>query len=384
MTSEQKSRFCRRSRKFAQQGECGRWIAASFLPHTAAIVDELCFVKSHAYHSGESRPGDHVFYDRFGEWPGKPSMGAWLTYGLGSETDESSRASSSMTCRDREASCGQIFYDFYWGNGFLPSKYQGVKFRGSGRPGALSVQSRRHQSTARRRRSSTIWPRSIKCTWIRLGDPEIATRIAQYEMAYRMQASVPELTDLSSEPKHVLDLYGPDVQRKGQLRLQLPDGTATGRARLPVHSADARRLGSAFATSTRSSRSNAPTPTLHPPLSSRISSSGGCWRTRSSFGAASLVARRFGRDKSGAPSNGAATTIRMRSRLDGRRRSQAGHDIWRIRRIRIQRRGRTRCHVHDLQATILHLLGIDHERFTLPLPGTRSATDGSRRVSRHP
>jgi hypothetical protein len=119
-----------------------------------------------------------------------------------------------MTSRDREASCGQIFYDHYWGSGFLPSVHQGVKFRGSGDPvlylddpagidratrrgmlDDLAALNRMHQETVR--------------------DPEIDTRIAQYEMSYRMQTSVPELTDFSDEPEHVLRMYGPDVHRKG-------------------------------------------------------------------------------------------------------------------------------------------------------------------------
>src|SRR5258705_303109 len=146
------------------------------------------------------------------EIPGRPSIGAWLSYGLGS-LNENLPAFVVMTSRDREASCGQIFYDYYWGSGFLPSKYQGVKFRPNGDP-VLYLSNPDGMSAEVRRGLlddlAALNERKLQET----GDPEVATRIAQYEMAFRMQSSVPALTDLSGEPKHTLDLYGPDVQRQ--------------------------------------------------------------------------------------------------------------------------------------------------------------------------
>ena len=212
MTSGQEKAFRPEITRFAQCGDSGRWIAANFLPRTAEIVDELCFVQSMRTTQVNHAPAITYFMTG-SEMAGKPSMGAWLSYGLGSETDNLP-AFTVMTSRDREASCGQIFYDFYWGNGFLPSKYQGVKFRGSGdpvlylsNPGGISRPIRRDQLDD----LATLNHLNME----RLGDPEIAARVAQYEMAYRMQASVPELTDFSDEPKHVLDLYGPQVTEKG-------------------------------------------------------------------------------------------------------------------------------------------------------------------------
>src|SRR3954447_7263883 len=119
-----------------------------------------------------------------------------------------------MTSRDKEASCGQIFYDFYWGSGFLPTKFRGVKFRGSGDP-VLYLSNPDGMSRAVRRALLDDLARMNEVTLREFGDPEISTRVSQYEMAYRMQASVPELTDLSGEPRHVLDMYGPDVKRQG-------------------------------------------------------------------------------------------------------------------------------------------------------------------------
>ncbi len=120
-----------------------------------------------------------------------------------------------MTSRDREGSCGQLFYDYYWGSGFLPSKYQGVKFRSEGGDPVLYLANPPGIGPTMRR---GILDDVRKLNEIKLsaaGDPEISTRISQYEMAYRMQSSVPELLQLASEPKSVLDLYGPDVARPG-------------------------------------------------------------------------------------------------------------------------------------------------------------------------
>jgi len=133
MTGGQTARPCLAPiTKFAQRGESGAWIAEDFLPRTAEIVDQLTFIKS--MHTTQVNHAPAItFFLTGAEMAGRPSMGAWLTYGLGSETQELP-AYVVMTSRDKEASCGQIFYDFYWGSGFLPSKYQGVKFRGSGDP----------------------------------------------------------------------------------------------------------------------------------------------------------------------------------------------------------------------------------------------------------
>lgn len=198
--------------KFAQRGKTGKWIAEDFLPHTAGIVDDLCFVQS--MHTTQVNHAPAITYFMTGqENAGKPSMGAWLTYGLGSET-QNLPGYVVMTSRDRQASCGQIFYDFYWGNGFLPSKFQGVKFRGSGDP-VLYLSNPDGIDRATRRGLLDDLAQLNRMNMDRLGDPEIAARIAQYEMAYKMQASVPELTDFSKEPKHILDMYGPQVHTKG-------------------------------------------------------------------------------------------------------------------------------------------------------------------------
>jgi len=212
MTSGQTARPCLPEiTKFAQHGQSGAWVS-DFLPHTAAIADDLCFVKS-MYTEQINHAPAITFFLSGAEQAGRPSMGAWLTYGLGSLTRDLP-AFVVMTSRDKEASCGQIFYDFYWGSGFLPTKYQGVKLRGSGDP-VLYLSNPDGMSREVRRVLLDDLARLNELTLREFGDPEIATRIAQYEMAYRMQSSVPELGDLSKEPAPILDMYGPDVKRPG-------------------------------------------------------------------------------------------------------------------------------------------------------------------------
>jgi hypothetical protein len=212
MTSGQKAKPCLSEiTHFKQHGNSGAWVS-SFLPHTASIADDCCFVKS--MHTGAVNHAPAItFFLTGGELPGRPSMGAWLTYGLGSDSQDLP-GFVVMTSRDKEASCGQIFYDFYWGSGFLPSKYQGVKFRGAGDP-VLYISNPDGMSRDTRRGILDDVAQINQLKLQEFGDPEIATRISQYEMAYRMQMSVPELTDLSKEPQSILDMYGPDVKRQG-------------------------------------------------------------------------------------------------------------------------------------------------------------------------
>ena len=196
---------------FRQHGQSGRWIS-DFLPHTASVVDDICMIHSMKTEAVNHAPA-MTFLLTGAEQPGRPSAGAWTSYGLGSDNDNLPTY-CVMTSRDREGTCGQLFYDFYWNSGFLPSKYQGVKFRqgGSpvlylGNPDGLSVDIRRAQldglAALNRNRFEQV------------GDPEIQTRIAQYEMAFRMQSAMPEAVDTSQEPQHILDLYGPQATQKG-------------------------------------------------------------------------------------------------------------------------------------------------------------------------
>ena len=196
--------------KFAQHGDSGAWVS-DFMPETAKVADELCFIKS-MYTEQVNHAPAITFFLTGSEQPGRPSMGSWLTYGLGS-TSEDLPAFVAMTSRDKEASCGQIFYDYYWGSGFLPTKYQGVKFRGAGDP-VLYLQNPDGISRETRRQILNDLEALNQLNLKEYGDPEIRTRIAQYEMAYKMQMSVPELTDFSSEPDHILASFSAEISRR--------------------------------------------------------------------------------------------------------------------------------------------------------------------------
>jgi hypothetical protein len=196
---------------FTQHGQSGAWVSA-LMPHTAQVVDELCFIKSMHTEQVNHAPAI-TFTLSGGEMPGRPTMGAWLTYGLGSETDELP-GFVVMTSVTKNTTCGQIFYDFYWGSGFLPSKFQGVKFRGSGDP-VLYVSNPDGISRQLRRQWLDDIAALNEIKLREFGDPEIATRISQYEMAFKMQQSVPELADLSKESRATLDMYGPGVEQGG-------------------------------------------------------------------------------------------------------------------------------------------------------------------------
>ena len=196
---------------FRQRGESGAWVS-DFLPWTAGIADRLCFV--HSMHTEAVNHAPAIQFLLSGsQLPGRPTMGAWLTYGLGSET-ESLPGFVVMTSITKNTSCGQIFYDFYWGSGFLSSRFQGVKFRAAGDP-VLYISNPPGISRQMRREWLDDIARVNELSQQQYGDPEIASRIAQYEMAFRMQSSVPELTDLSGETKETLEMYGPGVTEPG-------------------------------------------------------------------------------------------------------------------------------------------------------------------------
>jgi len=196
---------------FAQHGQSGAWVSA-LMPHTAAIADELCFIKS--LHTDAVNHAPAISFMLSGaQLPGRPTMGAWLNYGLGAP-NEDLPGFVVMTSVSKGTSCGQIFYDFYWGSGFLPSRFQGSKFRGSRDP-VLYLSNPDGISSELRRGMLDDLAELNHQKFAAAGDPEILTRIAQYELGYRMQSSVPDLTDLSKEPDHILDMYGPQVREPG-------------------------------------------------------------------------------------------------------------------------------------------------------------------------
>jgi hypothetical protein len=212
MTATQSSLPIAPSRfKFARHGKCGAWVS-ELMPQTAKVVDELCFIKSMHTEAINHDPAV-TFFQTGHQLAGRPSIGAWLSYGLGSETSDLP-AFVVLISQGTGNPNDQPLYDRLWGSGFLPSKYQGVKFRSVGDP-VLYLSNPEGLSDSARRRFLDDLAKLNQLKLQESGDPEIATRIAQYEMAYRMQTSVPELTDVSKEPAHVFELYGQDAKKPG-------------------------------------------------------------------------------------------------------------------------------------------------------------------------
>jgi hypothetical protein len=179
------------------------------MPHTAKIVDELCFIKSMNTDAINHDPAITFFQTGF-QLAGRPSIGAWLSYGLGSENKDL----PAFVVMVSTGISDQPLYDRLWGSGFLPTRYQGVKLR-SGADPVLYLSNPEGIDDGARRRFVEDLGKVNQISLEEFGDPEIATRIAQYEMAYRMQSSVPDLTDLSKEPDRVFELYGPDSRKPG-------------------------------------------------------------------------------------------------------------------------------------------------------------------------
>ncbi|MGB4709701.1 MAG: DUF1501 domain-containing protein [Fuerstiella sp.] len=196
--------------KFQQHGQSGTWLS-ELLPHMSNVVDDICVIRSMHTEAINHDPAI-TFFQSGNQQPGRPSIGAWLSYGLGSETQD--LPSFVVLLTKNTFHQAQPLYDRLWGSGFLPSKYQGVKFRSQGDP-VLYLNDPTGRSSTDRRTMLDRLENLNRMHEAEIGDPEISSRIAQYEMAYRMQTSVPELADTSDEPASTFELYGEDARQPG-------------------------------------------------------------------------------------------------------------------------------------------------------------------------
>ncbi len=197
--------------KFAQRGQSGAWLS-ELLPHTAKIVDDICIVRSMHTEAINHDPAV-TFVQTGSQQPGRPSIGSWLSYGLGSE-NENLPAFVVMLSRGSGRPNCQPLYDRLWGSGFLPSKHQGVKFLSQADPVAYLSNPPGVDPSIRRKMLDDLGELNRRKFEV-VGDPEIATRIEQYELAYRMQTAVPDLVDFSNESAATLDAYGPQARIRG-------------------------------------------------------------------------------------------------------------------------------------------------------------------------
>lgn len=194
--------------KFARYGQCGAWVS-DLLPFMSKQVDEIAIVRS-MYTEAINHDPAITFFQTGNQVSGRPSMGAWISYGLGSDNDNL----PSFVVLITKGKTDQPLYSRLWGSGFLPARYQGVQFR-SGREPVLYLENPPGITNSSRRNMLDHLQQMHALEKNSTHDPELSTRIAQYEMAFRMQSSVPEVTDLSSEPEHIFSLYGPDAKKPG-------------------------------------------------------------------------------------------------------------------------------------------------------------------------
>jgi hypothetical protein len=197
--------------KFQQYGQSRTWVS-ELIPHTAKIVDDITIVKTMNTDAINHDPAI-TFIQSGSQQPGRPSMGAWVSYGLGS-ANRNLPTFVVMLSQAQALNPDQPLFSRLWGSGFLPSNHQGVRFRAGSNP-VLYLHNPDGVDPETRRDMLDVAGKLNRMHLDQFGDPEIETRISQYEMAFRMQTSVPDLLDLSKEPQHIFDLYGPDARNPG-------------------------------------------------------------------------------------------------------------------------------------------------------------------------
>ena len=349
--------------RFAPHGRCRRMIS-ELLPYTAQIVDELCFINS-MYTEAINHDPAITFFQTGTQQTGRPSIGSWLSYGLGSENNN---LPTFCVLLSRSNDFDQPLYSRLWGNGFLPSLHQGVQFR-SGKDPVLYLNNPPGLDRMTRRRMLDHLREMHQRQHAQVLDPEINSRIAQYEMAYRMQTSVPTSMDLSQEPDHVFELYGEAARMPGtfaancllarrlaergvrfiQLYHQGWDQHANLPREISVLAKDTDRASAALVLDLKQRGM----------LDDTLIIWGGEFG-RTNYSQGKLTKDNYGRDH-----HPRCFTIWMsgggvKKGFSYGRTDEFGYNV-----------ADNPVHVHDFQATLLHLLGIDHERFTFRHQGRR-------------
>ncbi|MEQ1829482.1 MAG: DUF1501 domain-containing protein [Pirellula sp.] len=348
--------------RFNQHGSDGTWMC-ELLRHTSKIADELCVIRSMHTEAINHDPAI-TFLMTGSQLPGRPSMGAWLSYGLGSENADLPTF-VAMSSRGT-AKQDQPLYDRLWGSGFLPTKFQGVKFRNQGAP-VLDLADPQGIDRGTRREMLDYVARLNELKFQKMADPEIQTRILQYELAYRMQTSIPELVHIDDEPAHVLDSYGPEVQRQGSYAFNcLMARRLVERGVRYVqlfHQGWDQHASLPKQISEQCQDIDQPTAALVLDLKQRgmlddtlVVWGGEFGRTIYSQG--ELTKNSYGRDH-----HPSCFTMWLAGGGVRGGMNYGQTDDYSVNVVS------NPVHVHDLHATILHLLGIDHERLTFPFQG---------------
>ncbi|MEO0899508.1 MAG: DUF1501 domain-containing protein [Bacteroidota bacterium] len=347
---------------FSQHGESGAWIS-DLMPYTAKIADELLFVKS-MYTEAINHDPAITFLQTGSQFPGRPSIGSWLSYGLGSD-NENLPAFVVLVTKNKT---GQPLYNRLWGNGFLPPEHQGVQFR-SGKNPVLYLANPPGVNESDRRRQLDQIAKLQQQKYDEYQDPEILARMAQYEMAFRMQTSVPEVMDVSGEPDYIYDLYGKDSRTPGtfaancllarrlierdvkfvQLYHQGWDHHGALPQNIPGQCQETDQ-GSAALIMDLKQRGL---------LEDTLVIWGGEFG-RTSYSQGTLTKTTYGRDHHPRCFTLFMAGAGIKKGMSYGRTDDFGYNVV-----------ENGVHVHDFQATLMHLLGIDHERLTYKFQGRR-------------
>ena len=343
---------------FTNYGKCGMRLS-TMLPNVGSLADEICLVRTLNTEAVNHAPGV-TFALTGAQIPGRPSMGSWLSYGLGRISDNLPTF-VVMTSSDQGKTCGQLFFDYSWGSGFLPSRYQGVRFRNTGDPVPYLANPAGISPAARRALLDDLAEMNA-AHLADYGDPEIDARISQYEMANRMQTSVPDLIDFSAESPAILERYGPDVLKKGTYasncliaRRLLERGTRFVQL---MHSGWDQHSNLYTQLENQCRDTDAPSAALVKDLKERgmLDDTLVVWASefgRTPFGQGSDPDKPIGRDHFG---KAYSWWLAGGGVKPGTVYGSTDEFGWNITENSV--------HVHDMQATMLHLNGIDHTRLT--------------------
>ena len=349
--------------EFKQHGQSGQWLSDR-LPHTAKVADELCVLR--AMHTEAINHDPAITLLQTGnQLPGRPCMGSWVDYGLGSE-NQNLPAFVVLHSLPSNGQPDQGLLTRLWGSGFLPSRYQGVQFRNGGDPVLHLSNPPGVTRDLRRAQLDGIAALNNKL-YARAGDPEIETRIAQYEMAFRMQTAVPELSDVSKEPDHVYELYGPDARKPGSFAANciLARRLAERNVRFIqlYHRGWDHHGGLTEKLPPLARDTDQPAAALIQDLKQRGMLDDTLVIWGGEFGRTPYAQGPLKRDSYGRDHHGRVFSIWMAGGGVKRGISHGASDDY---GFNVAEGG---VHVHDLQATILHLLGIDHQKLTFLFQG---------------
>ncbi|MDH3650489.1 MAG: DUF1501 domain-containing protein [Saprospiraceae bacterium] len=347
---------------FNQYGKSGTWIS-NLMPYTAKVVDDICWIKS-MYTEAINHDPAITFFQSGSQIAGRPSIGAWVSYGLGSLNDNM----PSFIVLISKNGGGQPLYARLWGNGFLPTVHQGVQFR-SGVDPVLFLSNPEGYDASDRRSMLDYLKKLNAFQRDAYNDPEVDNRIAQYEMAFRMQSSVPEVTDLSGEPDHVYEMYGADCRDPGTyaanclLARRLLERDV--RFVQLYHQGWDQHSHLNGGLRSQCKKTDQPTAALLKDLKQRglledtlVIWGGEFGRTVYSQG--KLTGETYGRDHHPRCFTMWMAGAGVQSGMTYGETDDYGYNIT-----------RDPVHVHDFQATLMHLLGMDHEQLTFKYQGRR-------------